>query len=94
MCTVLCLAAPYPPFKDDTKTSRGQSSTRTDTTIFVPVALVDTMRLYGIQSPVSVALTGFSGIIRPLNIMFYAAKGGMTIKVVIITNLEQKQKSA
>ena len=41
------LAAPYLPFRDDTKISRGQSPTRADTTIFVQVALVNTMRLYG-----------------------------------------------
>ena len=38
------------------------------------------MRLYGIQSPDPVALTSFSSIIRPLSIMFYAAKGDMAIK--------------
>ena len=44
---------------------------------FVLVVIVDTMRLYGIQSPDPVALTCFSGIIRPLSIMFYAAKEDM-----------------
>ena len=48
---------------------------------FVPVALVDNMRLYGIQSPDPVALTGFFGVIRPLGIKFYAAKGDMAIKL-------------
>ena len=44
----------------------------------------DTMRLYGIQSPDPVALTGFSGIIRPLSIMFYAAIKNMAIKVIAL----------
>ena len=63
------IAAPSPPFRDDTKVSRGQSPTRTDITFYVLVALVDTMRLHGIQSPDPVALTSFSSIIRPLSIM-------------------------
>ena len=42
------------------------------------------MRLYGIQSPDPVALTSFSGIIRPLSVMFYAAKGEMAIKVMVL----------
>ena len=78
------LAAPSPPFKDDTKVSRGQSPTQTDMTLYVLVALVDTLRLYGIQSPDPVALTSFSGIIRPLSIMVYAAKGDMAIKVMVL----------
>ena len=63
------LAAPSPPFRDDTKVSRGQSPTRADITFYVLVALVDSMRLYGIQSPDPVALMSFSGIIRPLSII-------------------------
>ena len=47
---------------------------------FVLVALIDTMRLYGIQSPDPVALMGFSDIIRLLSIIFYAAKGDMLLK--------------
>ena len=43
--------------------------------------LVDAMRLYGIQSPDPVALTSFSSIIRPLSVMFYAAKGDMAIEL-------------
>ena len=31
-----------------------------------------------------VALTSFSSIIRPLSIMFYAAKGDMVIKVMVL----------
>ena len=58
------LAAPSPPFIDDTKVSRGQSPTRTDISFYVLVALVDTMRLHGIQSSDPVALTSFSSIIR------------------------------
>ena len=76
--------APNPPFMDKTKVSRGQSPTRTDITFYVLVALVDTMRLYGIQSPDPVALTSFSSIIRPLSIMVYAAKGDMAIKVMVL----------
>ena len=64
--------------------SRGQSPTRTDITFFVMIALIDTMRLYVIQSPDPVALTSFSGIIRPLSIMFYAAKGETAIKVMVL----------
>ena len=78
------LAAPSPPFIDDTKVSRGQSLTRTDITFYVLVALVDTMRLHGIQSSDPVALTSFSSIIRPLSIMVYAAKGDMAIKVMVL----------
>ena len=78
------LAVPSPPFRDDTKVSRRQSPTRTDITFYVLVALVDTMRLYGIQSPDPVALTSFSSIIRPLSIMVYAAKGDMAIKVMVL----------
>ena len=63
---------------------RGQSPTRTDITFYVLVALVDTMRLYGIQSPDPVALTRFSSIIRLLSIMLYAAKGDMAIKVMVL----------
>ena len=77
------LAAPSPPFIDDTKVSRGQSPTRTDITFYVLVALVDTMRLHGIQSSDPVALTSFSSIIRPLSIMVYAAKGDIAIKVMV-----------
>ena len=77
-------AAPSPPFRDDTKASRGQSPTRTDITVYVLVALVDTMRLYGIQSPDPVALTSFSSIIQPLSIMIYAAKRDMAIKVLVL----------
>ena len=73
-------AAPSPPFIDDTKVSRGQSPTRTDITFYVLVALVDTIRLHGIQSSDPVALTSFSSIIRPLS---YAAKGDMAIKVMV-----------
>ena len=51
---------------------------------FVLVTLVDTMRLYGIQSPDPVALMGFSGVIRLLSIMFYAAKGDMAFKVMVL----------
>ena len=51
---------------------------------FVLVALVDTMRLYGIQSPDPVALMSFSGLIRPLSVMFNAAKGDMGIKVMVL----------
>ena len=54
--------------------------TRTDITFYVLVALVDTMRLHGIQSSDPVALTSFSSIIRPLSVMVYAAKGDMAIK--------------
>ena len=61
-----------------------QSSTRTDITFDVVVALVDTMRLHGIQSSDPVALTSFSSIIRPLSIMVYAAKGDMAIKVMVL----------
>ena len=64
--------------------TRGQSPTRTDITFYVLVALVDTKRLYGIQSPDPVALTSFSSIIRPLSIMVYAAKGDMAIKVMVL----------
>ena len=78
------LAAPSPPFIDDTKVSRGQSPTRTDITFYVLVALVDTMRLHGIQSSDPVALTSFSSIIRPLSIMVYAAKGDIAIKVMVL----------
>ena len=78
------LAVPSPAIRDDTKVSRGQSSTRTDITFYALVALVDTIRLYGIQSPDSVALTSFSSIIRPLSIMVYAAKGDMAIKVTVL----------
>ena len=78
------LAAPSPLFRDDTKVSRGQSPTRTDITFYVLVALVDTMRFYGIQSPDPVALTSFSSIIRPLSIMVNAAKGDMAIKVMVL----------
>ena len=78
------LAASSPPFRDETKVSRGQSPTHTDITFYVLVALVDTMRLYGIQSPDPVALTSFSSIIRPLSIMVYAAKGDMAIKVMVL----------
>ena len=78
------LAAPSPPFIDDTKVSRGQSPTRTEITFYVLVALVDTMRLHGIQSSDPVALTSFSSIIRPLSIMVYAAKGDMAIKVMVL----------
>ena len=46
--------------RDDTKVPRGQSPTRTDLTFYVLVALVDTMRLYGIQSPDPVAVSWFS----------------------------------
>ena len=60
-----------------------QSPTRSDN-IFRLVALIDTRRLYGIQSPDPVALTSFSCIIRPLSIMFYAAKGHMAIKVMVL----------
>ena len=74
------LAAPSPPLRDDTKVSGGQSPTRTDITFYVLVTLVDTMRLYGIQSPDPVALTYFSSIIRPLSIMVYAAKGAWLLK--------------
>ena len=42
---------------------------------FVLVALVDTM---------PVTLTGFSGVIRPLSIMFYAAKGDIAIEVTVL----------
>ena len=73
------LAAPSPPFIDDTKVSRGQSPTRTDITFYVLVALVDTMRLHGIQSSDPLALTSFSSIIRPLSIMVYAAKGDIPL---------------
>ena len=73
-----------PTFRDDTKVSRGQSPTRTDIIFYVPVALVDIMRLYGIQSPDQVALTSFSSIIRPLSIMIYVAKGDMAIKVMVV----------
>ena len=73
-----------PTFIDDTKVSRGQSPTRTDITFYVLVALVDTMRLHGIQSSDPVALTSFSSIIRPLSIMVYAAKGDMAIKVMVL----------
>ena len=51
---------------------------------YVLVALADTMRLYGIHTPDPVALTGFSGVIRPLSIMLYAAKGGMAIKSMVL----------
>ena len=51
---------------------------------FVLVALVDTMRLYGIQAPDPVPLTSFSSIVRPLSIMFYTAKGDMAIKVIVL----------
>ena len=79
------LAAPSPPFRDVTKVSRGQSPTHALTqSFFVLVALVDTMRLYGIQAPDPVALTSFSGIVRPLSIMFYTAKGDMAIKVIVL----------
>ena len=61
--------APSPPLRDDTKVFRGQSPSRTDITFYVLVTLVDTMRLYGIQSPDPVALTSFSSIIRPLMIL-------------------------
>ena len=37
------------------------------------------------QSPDPVALTSFSGIMRPLSIMFYAAKGDMAIKVKVLS---------
>ena len=37
------------------------------------------------QSPDPVALTSFSGIIRPLSIMVYAAKGDMAIKVKVLS---------
>ena len=76
--------AASPPFIDDTKVSRGQSPTRTDITFYVLVDLVDTMRLHGIQSADPVALTSFSSIIRPLSIMVYAAKGDMSIKVMVL----------
>ena len=66
------------------KVSRGQSPKRADITFYVLVALVDTMRLYGIQSPDPVALTRFPNIIRPLSIMVYAAKGDMAIKVMVL----------
>ena len=42
------------------------------------------MRWYGIQSPDPVVLMGFSGIILPLSIMFYAAKGDMTVKAMVL----------
>ena len=64
------LAVPSPPFRDETKVPRSQSPTRTDITFYVLVALVDTMRLYGIQSPDPVALRSFSSII-------FACKCGM-----------------
>ena len=51
---------------------------------FILVALVDNMRLYGIQTPDPIALVGFSGITRPLNIMCYVAKGGMAVKVMVL----------
>ena len=51
------LAAPSPPFRYDTKVSIGQPPTCTEITFKVLVALVDTMRLYGIRSPDPVALT-------------------------------------
>ena len=66
---------PVPPFVDDTKVSRGQSPTRTDITFYVLVALVDTMRLHGIQSSDPVALTSFSSIIRPLSIIYIYHSG-------------------
>ena len=78
------LAAPSPPFRDDTKVSRGQSPTSTYIIFDVLVALGDTIRLYGNESPDPIALTSFSGIIRPLSIMIYAAKGDMTIKVMVL----------
>ena len=53
-------------------------------TFYVLVALVDTMRLHGIQSSDPVALTSFSSIIRSLSIMVYAAKGDMAIKVMVL----------
>ena len=81
------LAAPSPPFIDDTKVSRGQSPTRTDITFYVLVALVDTMRLHGIQSSDPVALTSFSSIIRPLSIMVYAAKTMMLSGRMILEKL-------
>ena len=61
-----------------------RSIANTDITFYVLVTLVDTMRLYGIQSPDPVALTSFSSIIRPLSIMVYAAKGDMAIKVMVL----------
>ena len=57
---------------------------RTDITFYVLVALNDTKRMYGIQSPDPVALTSFSSIIRPLRIMGYEAKGDMAIKVMVL----------
>ena len=50
---------------------------------FVLITLVDIKSLYGIQSPDIVALNGFSGIIRPLSAMFYAAKD-MAVKVIVL----------
>ena len=73
-----------PAHPSETKESRDQSPTRNDISFYVLVALVDTMRLYGIQSPDPVALTSFSSIIRSLSIMFYAAKGDMAIKVMVL----------
>lgn len=52
--------------------------------VFVLISLVNIMRLCGIQSPDPIALTGFSGIIRPLSIMFYGAKGDMAVKVMVL----------
>ena len=83
-----CLKGPLSPKQptnnQPTKVSRGQSPTHTDITFYILVALVDTMRLYSIQSPDPVALTSFSSIIRPLSIMVYAAKGDMAIKVMVL----------
>ena len=81
--TVKCIqfhgifATAYQPFRDNMRTSSGQSPSCIDTTIcFVLFAIVDTMRLYGIQSPDPVAFTIFSGIIWPLGIMLYAPTKG------------------
>ena len=58
---------------------------------FVLVALVDTMRLHGIQSPAPAALMSFSGNVRPLSIVVYAAKGDMAIKVIVLSGNARRQ---
>ena len=68
----------------DRRLSADSWYSRSDITFYVLVALVDTMRLHGIQSSDPVEFTSFSSIIRPLSIMVYAAKGGMAIKVMVL----------
>ena len=51
--------------------------------IFFLGACFDSMMWYGIQLPDPVALISFSGIIRPLSVMFYAPRGDMAVKVVV-----------